>query len=76
MRGAGVLTAAVLGHPADGGRQTVDVEVLAVEVRALLLPEVPASLRTRFRVARAELHPATHAEPAAVTGPVGRLGGG
>lgn len=46
-----VLTAAVFGDPADGGRETVDVEVLAVKVGTLLVSEVLASLRTRLRVA-------------------------
>lgn len=72
MLHVGVLTAAVLGHPADGGRQTVDVEVLAVEVRALLFAEVLLSSRTRLSVARAELHPATDAELPTVSGPGAR----
>ena len=65
-----LLTTAVLGDPAHGGGESVDVEVLAVEVGALLLAEVPPAARTRLRVARAELHPPAHAELAAVPGPV------
>lgn len=63
------LTAAVLGHPADGGRQSVDVEVFPVELRALLFPEIPPAAGTRIRVTRAELHSAAYTKPAAVPRP-------
>ncbi len=64
-----VLTAAVFGDPADGGRQTVDVEMLAIKMRALFFPEILPPSRTWLSVARAELHPATHTELPTISGP-------
>jgi len=70
-----LLTSAVLGHPADVGRQAVDVEVAPVEGGALLLPEVFLLLGARLRVTGAELHPPAHAVRASIPGPRGRRGG-
>lgn len=69
IRGTAVLTADVFGDPADRRRETVDIEVLPIELRALLFTEVFPPSWTRLSVAGAELHPATHAELPAVPGP-------
>lgn len=63
------LTAAVLRHPADGGRQSIDVEVLPVELCALLFPEIPPAAGTRIRVTRAELHSAADTKTPSVPRP-------
>lgn len=75
IRSARVLTADVFGDPADRRREAVDVEVLPVELRALLFSEVFPPSWTRLSVTGAELHPATHAEPPAVPGPAVRTSG-
>ena len=50
------LTATVLGHPAHICGQPVDVEVLPIEVSALLIPEILLQLRARFSVAGFKFH--------------------
>lgn len=51
------LTSAVLGHPAHGRKDPVDVEVLPVKLSTLLLSEVALLLGTRLRVAGPKFHP-------------------
>lgn len=55
------LTAAVFGNPAHVGGQPVDVEVLPIEVGALLIPKILLQLRARFGIAGFKLHATTHA---------------
>lgn len=50
------LTSTVLRDPAYAGKQTVDVEVLAIKVSTLLLTEVSSLLQAGLRVAGFELH--------------------
>lgn len=47
---------AVLRDPAYAGQQTIDVEVFAIKVSALLLAEVSLLLHAGLRVAGFELH--------------------
>lgn len=68
------LTSAVLGDPAHIGQQPVDVEMLPVEVGALLVPEVPPLLGAGLRVAGLELHPPPDAVLPTVFGPGEREG--
>lgn len=50
------LTSAVLRDPAYTGQQTIDVEVFAIKVSALLLTEVSFLLHAGLCVAGFELH--------------------
>lgn len=50
------LTSTVLRDPAYTGQQTIDVEVLAIKVSALLLAEVSLLLQARLGVAGFEFH--------------------
>lgn len=55
------LTSTVLGHPAHICGQPIDVEVLPIEVGALLIPEILLQLRARFSVAGFKFHSTSHA---------------
>lgn len=68
------LTAAVFGHPAHVGGQPVDVEVLPVEVSALLVPEILLQLRAGLGVAGLKFHSAPHAVFPTVFRPAGKKG--
>lgn len=63
------LTSAVLGHPAHGRTDPVDVEVLPVKLSTLLLSEVALLLGTRLRVAGPKFHPASRTVLSTVFGP-------
>lgn len=61
-----VILTSVFGDPFDIRRQSLDVEIVVVKVRALLLAEILAACRTLLRIARPIANSLAQAEGSSV----------